>query len=154
MGILFYYGMDMYWRSFANQKRTLCWNWPEWIFWSLYRSVRRARFFILSSSVSMSVRKRRTNKWLAQLLLLPFRIIGAECADLVCLGLSSAAAIRYSGTSLMIVATNIYPVSVNSCCWRFRFRIIRKYHGKGGFHAPDPFADTCKPVIKGGIANV
>ena len=39
----------------------------------------------------------------------------------VCLGLSSAAAILYSGTSLTIVATNIYSGISNSCCWRFRF---------------------------------
>ena len=41
----------------------------------------------------------------------------------ICLGLSSAAAILYSGTSLTIVATN-----------------IRKHYGKGRyFHQTDPF---------------
>ena len=39
----------------------------------------------------------------------------------ICLGLSSAAAILYSGTSLTIVATNITPVSANSCFLLSRF---------------------------------
>ena len=59
----------------------------------------------------------------------------------VCLGLSSAAAILYSGTSLTIVATNIYSgISKFLLLAIPFFRIIRKYHGEGGdFHAPDPF---------------
>ena len=46
----------------------------------------------------------------------------------ICLGLSSAAAILYSGTSLTIVATNIYS------------GIIRKHYGKSRyFYQTDPF---------------
>ena len=42
----------------------------------------------------------------------------------ICLGLSSVCAILYSGTSLTIVATNMYS-SGNSI-----FCIVRKYYGK------------------------
>ena len=59
----------------------------------------------------------------------------------ICLGLSSAAAILYSGTSLTIVATNIllrYQQIPASCYPVFRF--IRKHYGKGRyFHQTDPF---------------
>ena len=54
----------------------------------------------------------------------------------ICLGLSSAAAILYSGTSLTIVATNIY----SGISKFLLFRIIRKHYGKGRyFHQTDPF---------------
>ena len=38
----------------------------------------------------------------------------------ICLGLSSICAILYSGTSLTIVATNMYSGISKFCFWRFR----------------------------------
>ena len=48
-----------------------------------------------------------------------FLIMGVPIA--ICLGLSSVCAILYSGTSLTIVATNMYAESANFCFWQFRF---------------------------------
>ena len=59
----------------------------------------------------------------------------------ICLGLSSAAAILYSGTSLTIVATNIYSgISKFLLLAIPFFRIIRKHYGKSRyFYQTDPF---------------
>ena len=57
-----------------------------------------------------------------------FLILGIPIG--ICLGLSSICAILYSGTSLTIVATNMYSVLCP----------VRKYHGKGGYlQTADPF---------------
>ena len=47
-----------------------------------------------------------------------FLILGIPIG--ICLGLSSICAILYSGTSLTIVATNMYSGISNSCCLPFR----------------------------------
>ena len=57
----------------------------------------------------------------------------------ICLGLSSVCAILYSGTSLTIVATNMYSgiSKVFAACYSV-FRIIRQHYGEGRhFQAPD-----------------
>ena len=50
-----------------------------------------------------------------------FLILGLPIA--ICLGLSSVCAILYSGTSLTIVATNMYPVLCS----------VRKHYGKSRY---------------------
>ena len=45
-----------------------------------------------------------------------FLILGVPIG--ICLGLSSVCAILYSGTSLTIVATNMYSGISNSCSWQ------------------------------------
>lgn len=51
----------------------------------------------------------------------------------ICLGLSSVCAILYSGTSLTIVATNMYSGHQQVfAAGDSVFRVVRKYYGKGG----------------------
>ncbi len=66
----------------------------------------------------------------------------------ICLGLSSVCAILYSGTSLTIVATNMYSgiSKVFAACYSV-FRIIQQHYGEGRhFQTPDrsltPVSDT------------
>ena len=57
-----------------------------------------------------------------------FLIMGVPIA--ICLGLSSVCAILYSGTSLTIVATNMYAGISNFSFWLSRFSYFPEYHGK------------------------
>lgn len=58
----------------------------------------------------------------------------------ICLGLSSVCAILYSGTSLTIVATNMYSGISKFLLLAIPFCAVRKYHGEGRhFQATHPF---------------
>ena len=77
----------------------------------------------------------------------------------ICLGLSSAAAILYSGTSLTIVATNIYSgISKFLLSLLSRFSLLSReniYGKRPGISTRlIRFVDTCVGHRKGGIANV
>ena len=74
----------------------------------------------------------------------------------VCLGLSSAAAILYSGTSLTIVATNIYSGISKFLLLAIPFFVLSgNIMAKAGISTRlIRFVDTCVGHRKGGIANV
>ena len=74
----------------------------------------------------------------------------------VCLGLSSAAAILYSGTSLTIVATNIYSGISKLLLLAIPFFVLSgNIMAKAGISTRlIRFVDTCVGHRKGGIANV
>lgn len=61
-----------------------------------------------------------------------FLILGVPIG--ICLGLSSVCAILYSGTSLTIVATNMYSgISKLPAPGNPILRTVRKYHGKSRY---------------------
>ena len=74
----------------------------------------------------------------------------------ICLGLSSAAAILYSGTSLTIVATNIYSGISKFLLLAIPFFVLSgNIMAKAGISTRlIRFVDTCVGHRKGGIANV
>ena len=74
----------------------------------------------------------------------------------VCLGLSSACAILYSGTSLTIVATNIYSGISKFLLLAIPFFVLSgNIMAKAGISTRlIHFVDTCVGHRKGGIANV
>ena len=74
----------------------------------------------------------------------------------ICLGLSSAAAILYSGTSLTIVATNIYSGISKFLLLAIPFFVLSgNIMAKAGISTRlIRFVNTCVGHRKGGIANV
>ena len=59
-----------------------------------------------------------------------FLILGVPIG--ICLGLSSVCAILYSGTSLTIVATNMYS-GISKFLLLAILRTVRKHHGKSRY---------------------
>ena len=104
----------------------------------------------------MCVRKRRTNKWLAQFFFITFFVLLVLNVPIaVCLGLSSAAAILYSGTSLTIVATNMYSGISKFLLLAIPFFVLSgNIMAKAGISTRlIRFVDTCVGHRRGGIAH-
>ena len=158
--VLFKYGMDKVLTQLANGKRTFVLNWPEWIFWSFVpigaacMTLHMIEYLI---DTFVKAKEEGQEKMISAILFLSFfvfLILGIPIG--ICLGLSSICAILYSGTSLTIVATNMYSGISKFLLLAIPFFVLSgNIMAKAGISKRlIRFVDTCVGHKKGGIAIV
>ena len=157
--VLFKYGMDKVLTQLANGKRTFVLNWPEWIFWSFVPIGAACMTlhmieYLIDTFVKAKEEGQKNDQCNSFSFILCFLILGIPIG--ICLGLSSICAILYSGTSLTIVATNMYSGISKFLLLAIPFFVLSgNIMAKAGISKRlIRFVDTCVGHKKGGIAIV
>lgn len=159
--VLFKYGLDKVITQLENGKRTFVLNWPEWIFWSFVpigaacMVLHIIEYFVDYCAKSKKDKEEQENdKCSIVCFVFVFLILGIPIG--ICLGLSSICAILYSGTSLTIVATNMYSGISKFLLLAIPFFVLSgNIMAKAGISKRlIRFVDTCVGHTRGGIAIV